>query len=324
MSTAIGLLAKIVENKRTVFKPPHLFARCVVGTALGAGLVVAAGLSMEPVGATGTGRAIAGIVHAHVVAPGDTLRSLSARFGVEPSVIVAANRLASSGALRAGQTLELDARHLIPKTAVPDTVVINVPQRMLFHTEADAVTAIPAAVGRPTWATPTGHYTVARKQVNPTWYVPASILEEARRAGRRLPVEVPPGPSNPLGHFWIGLSGGGIGIHGTNAPASIYRAVTHGCVRLHPDDIGWLFSRLPSDGAVQIIYEPVLLAQQDSRIFLEVHPDVYSRAPTALATVRRLASEAMLSHRVDWTLVESVVAARQGVVRDVTSASGGY
>src|SRR5688572_9824264 len=96
----------------------------VVCVSLGTALVVAAGLSFATVSATGTRMAIAGVVRSYVVARGDTVTSLSARFGVNPSVIIADNRLASSGTLRIGQTLQLDSRHIIPKAAVPATVVI--------------------------------------------------------------------------------------------------------------------------------------------------------------------------------------------------------
>lgn len=296
-------------------------ARGVAFVALATVTVVAAGPSSATVGATGARSAIAGVVQSHVVVPGDTVTSVSARFGVEPSVIIADNRLASSGALRVGQTLQLDSRHIIPRAGAPDTVVINIPQRMLFHIEADVVTAMPVAVGRPTWATPVGNFTVVQKQIHPTWHVPASIREEARRAGRELPAEVPPGPNNPLGQFWLGLSGGGIGIHGTNAPASIYRTVTHGCVRLHPADIEWLFSRVPKGGSVQTIYEPMLIAEEDSRVFLEVHRDAYRLAPVTVAAARTLARDAGVSDRVDWDIVESVVAERLGVARDVTKGT---
>ncbi|NOT24734.1 MAG: LysM peptidoglycan-binding domain-containing protein, partial [Acidobacteria bacterium] len=100
-------------------------ARGVAFVALATVTVVAAGPSSATVGATGARSAIAGVVQSHVVVPGDTVTSVSARFGVEPSVIIADNRLASSGALRVGQTLQLDSRHIIPRAGAPDTVVIN-------------------------------------------------------------------------------------------------------------------------------------------------------------------------------------------------------
>jgi L,D-transpeptidase ErfK/SrfK len=292
--------------------------RDTVFLALAAALVAVDGSSSAQVNTARARETITGAVQPYVVARGDTVTRLSARFGVEAAVIIADNRLGSSGALRVGQTLQLDTRHIIPTAVVPETVVINIPQRILFHAAVDAVTAIPVSVGRSSWATPIGSFTVAQKAIDPTWHVPASIREEARLAGRQLPAEVPPGPTNPLGRFWMGLSAGGIGIHGTNAPASIYRTVTHGCVRLHPTDIEWLFSRVPKGGAVRTIYEPMLLTEKDSRVFLEVHPDAYGLHPTTLARARALAREAGLTDQIDWDIVRSVVAERLGVVRDVT------
>ena len=289
-----------------------------IGLRLATGMIVAAALSLATVSATARRTTIAGDVKVHVVQRGETVSSLGARFGIGPSVIIADNRLSPSGALRVGQTLQLDSRHIIPGAAAAATVVINIPQRMLFYTEADVVTAIPVAVGRPTWATPVGSFTVVEKQIDPTWHVPASIRAEARRAGRELPAEVPPGPDNPLGRFWLGLSTGGIGIHGTNAPRSIYRAATHGCVRLHPADIEWLFPRLPKGAAVRTIHEPILLTEENARVFLEVHPDVYRLAPATVATAQTLAQAAGVSDSVDWELAGSVIAEKAGVARDVT------
>ena len=142
------------------------------------------------------------------------------------------------------------------------------------------MTAIPVAVGRPQWATPRGSFTIVLREENPTWDVPRSILDEARRRGRSHPARVPPGPDNPLGAFWLGLSQGSIGLHGTNAPSSIYSFASHGCVRLHPDDIAWLFPRVAVGDRVELIYEPVLLAAVGAQVFLEVHRDAYQLAAT--------------------------------------------
>jgi L,D-transpeptidase ErfK/SrfK len=160
---------------------------------------------------------------------------------------------------------------------------------------------------------------VVSRERDPVWDVPASIAEEARRRGRTLPKSVPPGPDNPLGRYWLGLSRGGVGLHGTNAPSSIYRAATHGCIRLHPDDIAWLFPRIAVGATVTTTYEPVLLAEVDGRVFLEVHADVYRRAPPAAATVRTLATALAITHRIDWAKADTATAAREGLARDVTA-----
>jgi L,D-transpeptidase ErfK/SrfK len=263
-----------------------------------------------------SGAALSGGVESHVVAPGDTLTALGARFGVDVRTLARDNGLEPTARLAAGRTMVIDNRHIVPTAAVDAHVVINIPQRMLFY---GGEAAFPVAVGQPGWRTPLGKFTVVSRERDPVWDVPESIAAEARRQGRMLPKSVPPGPDNPLGRYWLGLSRGGVGLHGTNAPSSIYRAGTHGCIRLHPDDIAWLFSRIAAGATVTTVYEPVLLAEVDGRVFLEVHPDIYRRAPPAAATVRTLALAPAIANRIDWARANTAAAAQEGLARDVTA-----
>lgn len=81
-----------------------------------------------------------------------------------------------------------------------------------------------------------------------------------------------------MGGYWIGLSFPSYGIHGTNAPLSIYDFQSRGCIRMHPDDAGALFRQVKVGQRGEIIYEPVLLAQlQDGEILLEAHRDPYRK-----------------------------------------------
>jgi L,D-transpeptidase ErfK/SrfK len=261
---------------------------------------------------------LTGQVHTVVVARGDTLRSLGSRFGVDPATIARDNGRALDALLHAGETLSIDNRHLVPPLPATGTIVVNVPQRMLFATTGAGLVAYPAGVGRRDWPTPVGQFSITAKEVNPTWDVPESIREEARRAGRSLPVKVPPGPNNPLGAYWLGLSVGGVGIHGTNAPTSIYQAITHGCVRLHPDDIASLFVQVKVGTEGVFVYQPVLVAVLGEEIFVEAHRDVYGRGPVeALEFVRQRADELGVLDRVDWDRAAAVVRERAGIARPV-------
>jgi L,D-transpeptidase ErfK/SrfK len=266
--------------------------------------------------------ALTGGIATHIVARGDTLFALAARAGVDRATLAADNGLDRTQPLVIGQRLTIDNRHLVIPREIGASaeVVINLPQRLLFFFDG-SVAGLPVAVGRRTWPTPIGDFRIAVREPDPTWDVPASIRAEARRLGRSLPRSVPPGPSNPLGKFWIGLAGAGFGVHGTNAPSSIYGVVTHGCVRLHPDDIAWLFPRVTVGMTVRIVYEPILLADVGGRVFLEVHPDVYRRAPVSIESVRTRATELGLDRHIDWTQAARVVALQQGVARDVTAAA---
>ena len=156
---------------------------------------------------------------------------------------------------------------------------------------------------------------------NPTWYVPASIQQEWARAGKVVKKTVPPGPGNPLGGYWIGLSFPSYGIHGTNAPLSIYDFQSRGCIRMHPQDAGdlYLFRRVKVGENGEIIYEPVLLAKlPDGRIFLEVHRDVYKKkAAAALETTRALADQSKLSQAIDWSRAAQVAKDQDGIAHEV-------
>ena len=103
----------------------------------------------------------------------------------------------------------------------------------------------PIACGQPAYPTPTGSFTIAEKVKDPSWIPPDS-------AWAREAETIPPGPSNPLGTRWIGLSWGGVGIHGTNADWSIGSASSHGCLRMHIYDVETLYDMLKEGTPVTI------------------------------------------------------------------------
>jgi L,D-transpeptidase ErfK/SrfK len=264
--------------------------------------------------------AISGGVTAYTVTAGDTLTAVAARFGVYPSTIAADNDLDPRRPLEIGRELRIDNRHIIPDAVVPGEIIVNVPQRMVFYSDGDRVFAYPIAVGRATWQTPAGTFTVVRKEENPAWHVPASIRAESARAGHPLPLVVAPGPKNPLGQFWIGLSLAGIGIHGTPAQSSIYQAVTHGCIRLQREQIADLYSRVVPGTRGRIVYEPILIAESGADVFIEVHADVYRRlAASPYEIARTLAARLGLADRIDWGLADREIDRHAGVARRVSS-----
>jgi L,D-transpeptidase ErfK/SrfK len=162
--------------------------------------------------------------------------------------------------------------------ALRSGILINIPQRLLFLIAGgDVVARYPVGLGRPDWPTFIGEFTIAIKEVDPVWDVPVSIQEELRLAGRPVVTRVPPGPANPLGKYWLGLSVAGYGIHGTNAPASISKFQTHGCIRMLAADIEDLFARVEVGTAGATIYEPIVMDDIDGALWMEAHPDIYRR-----------------------------------------------
>jgi L,D-transpeptidase ErfK/SrfK len=264
------------------------------------------------------GAALSGGVFEYTVRAGDSLTSIGARHGIPATTIARDNGRAASGVLPIGTTLVLDNRHIVP-AGVDRGILINVPQRMLFLFSDEGSRAYPVGLGRLDWPTPLGEFHVIIKETQPTWHVPMSIQEEMRRAGRTPVAVVPPGPDNPLGRFWIGLSIPAIGVHDTIAPSSVYSFLTHGCIRVHPDLVVDLFNRTAVGMRGRIVYEPVLVAASGNGIYLEVHPDVYRRRGEPLTALRALTAGLPLAERLDWTLAERVVQRREGVARDVTA-----
>lgn len=132
-----------------------------------------------------------------------------------------------------------------PEKQVARRVVINIPALVLELFEDDRLVAgYPIAVGKRSTPSPRGSFQVSAKVKNPTWYGPSNEI-------------VPPGKNNPVGTRWIGLDKKGYGIHGTNAPNSIGRAASHGCIRMRNRDAEDLFSRVRIGDEVRIVYETV-------------------------------------------------------------------
>jgi L,D-transpeptidase ErfK/SrfK len=285
-------------------------ARAVISLLLGAWLA-GADPPLPPLS-----RAVVGTAADYDVAAGDTLESLAARYGVDPATIARRNGLARGVRLRAGQILHIPAIHVVP--ASDTTLTLNVPQRILFLASDGTVRAFPVAVGRPTWRTPLGEFTVQTMEEGPTWDVPPSIQAEMRRQGHTPLTHVPPSPDNPLGEYWLGLSLPGIGIHGTNAPQSIYHVTTHGCIRVHPERMGELFDGVEVGTRGRIIYEPLLVAVVDERVFVEVHRDVYGRVAPSLSRLRAMAAQDGLTERIDWLLANAAITLAEGVAVEVS------
>lgn len=271
-----------------------------------------------PQGGPPVSDAVVGGQLTYTVKKNDSLSSVGARFGIDVRTLAELNGLKPSARLKEGQELNIDNRHIVLR-ALEDGIIINIPQRMLFYFESGKlVAAYPVGLGRRDWPTMTGDFEVLEKEIDKTWIVPKSIQEEMAAEGKPVKTRVPPGPSNPLGKYWIRISPS-CGIHGTNAPASVYKFQTHGCIRLSPEDIADLFVGVTVGTPVAIVYEPILLARlPDGKVYLEVHPDVYGKAGDPLETVKRLASAADVESMIDWQEVREIVGAKRGLAQEVS------
>ncbi len=259
-----------------------------------------------------------------IVADGNSFRRIGSRFGVSPRILARDNSKEVTDELHAGDVIHIDNRHIVPLERA-NLIEVNLPQRMLFHFEDWRVTgAYPVAIGQPSkqWRTPIGSFRVIQMREDPTWRVPASIQREEEAEGKVVYDEVEPGPDNPLGKYWIGLSMPIVGIHGTNHPTTVYSYQTHGCVRLHPDDIEALFDAVDLNDRGEIVYLPLMLARlDDGRIFLESQKDIYRKGTGGIDAVKALADASGIGSLIDWTRAGDVVTDEDGIARDVTLQS---
>ncbi len=153
-------------------------------------------------------------------------------------------------------------------------IVLNLPEYRLYFYSADGkrVQTFPISIGRRDWETPLGQTRIIAKARNPSWYPPASIRAEHEADGDPLPAVVPPGPDNPLGKYALRLGLPGYLIHGTNKPAGVGMRVTHGCLRMFPEDIEHLFGQVDTGTAVRIVNQPIKAGWSGEQLYLEVHP----------------------------------------------------
>lgn len=205
------------------------------------------------------------------ISQGEGLYEIARKFYLSYMSIALANQIADPNFIYAGQKLILPTRTILPKK-LDRGILINIPEyRLYFFQGDDSIKVYPVCIGLPTWRTPSGEFSITHKIKNPTWYMPDAIAEK-EKVKKEI---VPPGPLNPLGDFWIGTDLRHTGIHSTIIPMSIGRALSHGCVRLYPEDIEVLFPLTEVGMTGEVIYEPVKLTVGEDSIFLEVYPDIY-------------------------------------------------
>lgn len=208
----------------------------------------------------------------------ETLLDIARQFDLGQEEILLANPKVDRWIPGEGTDVTLPGRSIFPR-AKRQGVVLNLPEMRLYYfytNEQDKkpmVASYPVSVGRMDWTTPLGKGRIVKKDQDPAWRPPESLKLEAIADGADpLPDIVLPGPNNPLGRYALRLSIPGYLIHSTNKPYGVGMRVTHGCVRMYPEDIEEFFPMVPIQTMIQIVNQPIKLGWQNKTLFMEVHP----------------------------------------------------
>lgn len=250
-----------------------------------------------------------------------TLSDIAREYNLGFDEVRAANPTVDPWLPGENQPVFLPTQFILPN-AVRDGLVLNLPSmRLFFFRDNEAgrqVVTHPIGIGRVGWETPLGSSAVIAKARDPSWYVPRSVRKEHAEMGDPLPAVVGPGPDNPLGRFVLKLDMPGYLIHGTNQPYGVGMRVSHGCIRLYPENIEVVFGQVAIGTKVEIVNQPVLAGWHDGMLFLEVHPpldederDQSVEAESLIAAVMSAQGQPVTT--IDQDLVAQVLNEQRGI-----------
>jgi len=254
----------------------------------------------------------------------DTLLGLARKYSVGYWEIQEANPKVDMWLPGQGTNIIIPGRFIVPPVEHRG-IVVNLPQHRLFYFpkprrhDQPIVITYPVSPGEGNFPTPVGVTRIVRKVPHPVWIPTKHILEAHAAAGDPIPKIWPAGPDNPMGEWALetSLSHGEIYIHGTNNPMAIGMSVTHGCVRLYPEDIAALYPVVRVGTPVTIVNVPVLASLQEGQLYLEVHP------PTTGNHVPVPPDFDQISQIIDAAIGKNVVAIDWDKVRQVATEANG-
>ena len=270
-----------------------------------------------------------GLVASHA----DSFLDLGRRFNIGYEELRLANPGVDPWIPGEGTLVVIPSQYVLPDAPRTGIVLNLAEMRLYYFPEPEGggppreVITHPVSIGQVGWNTPLGTTRVTSRLTDPAWYPPASIRAEAEAEGSPLPRVVPPGPDNPLGRHALGLGIEGYLIHGTNKPYGLGMRVSHGCVRMYPEDIASLFEDVPVGTPVHIVNQPIKMGWKGGVLFMEAHPaggeSEVGGSPTGTDAVREViaATSNAQSKRVRWQEVAAVAETPTGIPYAVSEAS---
>ncbi len=251
----------------------------------------------------------------------DTLVELARKYDLGYYEIVNANPRVDPWLPGTGTKILIPSQFILPD-APREGIVINLAELRLYYydTKNNTVTTHPIGIGTEWTPTPVmDDEVVISKQKDPYWHVPKSILKEHEAKGDPIAPVWPPGPDNPLGQYALRTSKPGYLIHGTNQPIAIGRRVTHGCVRMFPEDIENLYNIVPVGTPIRVVHQPVKKGWHDEKLYIEVHevlPGYPSNVNDVLFDLMSTIEAAKTQQNdlvIDWDLVKQLDLKANGV-----------
>ncbi|MBF0446221.1 MAG: L,D-transpeptidase family protein [Magnetococcales bacterium] len=250
----------------------------------------------------------------HLVKADETLMELARVYGMGFNEITLANPDVDPWEPKLESRLIGSFIRILPGLDRPADIIINIPEMRLYHrVDSGFVDTYAIGVGREGFITPTADTRLIRKQEKPSWFVPLSIRQEKPE----LSTVVKPGPENPLGSHALYLALPGYLLHGTNQPLGIGRRVSHGCIRLYPEDVTEFFANAKIGASVRLVHEPVKAGWRENHLYLEVFPlfteEIAEDREKQLAIIATTVVNKALSRRpdlvvqVDWRAIDRLV-----------------
>ena len=214
-----------------------------------------------------------------------TLLDIAKRFNLGQTEIVTINPDLDRWLIKKGTVVRLPNRRILPDSP-HEGITLNVAEYRMYYYPADqpgTVRSYAHGVGRQDWKTPLGKTSIIKKVKDPAWHPPESIRREHAANGDPLPEIVPPGPHNPLGAYALYLNlPGDYRIHGTDIDKifGIGMQITHGCVRMYPEDIDALYQSVSVGTSDYIVKQPVKVGWLNNVLYVEAHPDLEGEEKT--------------------------------------------
>ena len=276
---------------------------------------------------------IIGSLTTYRIQPGDTLLDVGRWFGLSAKEVSDANNHMDWWLPPVGKEIILPTEHILP-TGPRVGLTMNIPEMRLYYyypppvsprrhhgklipitySVGRVVYTFPVGLGRFDWKTPIGDWHVIRKVKDPPWVLPPDIYEEHLERDGYAEHVIPGGaPDNPEGHFLLELSIPEYGLHGTDVPWGVGMTVSHGCVRLYPEDIERLYSKVPVGTPGRFTYQPVKFGWRGPALYVEVHDDLYGKYPGMWNLATKLVAAEGLAPAIDEDKLEKAIEAKSGI-----------